>query len=236
VAEFLGAFLLILFIGFILTSNSAGGLGFTDFAVIGLLHAFVLTMLIATLGPTSGAHFNPAVTVALAALRKIRPNDAGAYIVAQLAGGIAAALVCKAVLGPPADAVDYGAVGINTKFLTSNFAGFIAEIIGTFALMWAIMGAAVHPRGDRHWAPLMIGITLGFAVMAIGPFTGAGFNPARALGPAVVGDAFHGAGTFLYVYFLGPIIGALIAAFGFEALVLRPAHLEPGTRPIDTLE
>jgi MIP family channel proteins len=236
VAEFLGTFLLVLFIGLILTSNSAGGLGFTDFAVIGLLHAFVLTMLIGTLGPTSGAHFNPAVTVALTALRKVRPPDAAAYIVAQLAGGIVAALVCKALLAAPADAVNYGAVGINTKFVTSNFAAFLAEILGTFVLMWAIMGAAVHPRGDRHWAPLIIGITLGFAVMAIGPLTGAGFNPARALGPAVVGEAFNGVGTFLYVYFLGPVIGALIAAFGFEALVLRPAHLEPGTRPIDTLQ
>jgi MIP family channel proteins len=235
VAEFVGAFLLILFIGFILVSNSGAGLGFTDFAVIGLLHAFVLTMLIATLGPTSGAHFNPAVTVALAALRKIRPADAGAYIVAQLAGGIAAALVVKVLLEAPADEVNYGAVAINAKFVSSNFAAFVAEIIGTFVLMWAIMGAAVHPRGDRHWAPLIIGITLGFAVMAIGPFTGAGFNPARALGPALVGEAFNGVGTFLYVYVLGPVIGALAAAFAFEALVLRPAHLEPGTRPIDTL-
>src|SRR5215210_9040016 len=70
VAELLGTFLLVLFIGFILASNSpaeAGGLGFTDFAVIGLLHAFVLMMLIASLGGVSGAHFNPAVTVTLGA-------------------------------------------------------------------------------------------------------------------------------------------------------------------------
>src|SRR5215210_9356560 len=69
-AELIGTFLLVLFIGFILASNSpaeAGGLGFTDFAVIGLLHAFVLMMLVATLGGTSGAHFNPAVTVTLGA-------------------------------------------------------------------------------------------------------------------------------------------------------------------------
>src|SRR5436309_194244 len=65
VAEFIGTFLLVLFIGMILTSNSPFGLGPTDFAVIGLLHAFVLAMLIATLGPTSGGHFNPAVTVTL---------------------------------------------------------------------------------------------------------------------------------------------------------------------------
>jgi MIP family channel proteins len=233
VAEFLGAFLLILFIGIVL--SDAKGLSYTDFAVIGLLHAFVLTMLIATLGPTSGAHFNPAVTVTLAALRKISPADAGGYIVSQLAGGVAAALVVKLMLASPADAAHYGAPGINADLVSSNGAAFLAEVIGTFVLMWAIMGAAVHPRGDRHWAPLIIGITLGFAVMAVGPLTGAGLNPARAFGPALVGDFFNGGGTFLFVYVAGPLVGALLAGFGFEALVLRPAHLGSGERPIDTL-
>src|SRR3712207_267751 len=76
IAEFLGTFFLVFFIVVILSVNSEEGLGYTDFAVIGLLHAFVLMMLIATLGGTSGAHFNPAVTAALAALRKIGPVDA----------------------------------------------------------------------------------------------------------------------------------------------------------------
>jgi MIP family channel proteins len=235
VAEFIGTFLLVLFIGMILTSNSPFGLGPTDFAVIGLLHAFVLAMLIATLGPTSGGHFNPAVTVTLTALRKISPADAVPYIVAQLAGAVAAALVVKVMLASPADAVNYGATGINDKLIPSDGAAFLAEAVGTFTLMWAIMGTAVHPRGDRHWAPWIIGITLGFVVMATGPLTGAGINPARAFGPALVGDAFNGAGTFLFVYIAGPVVGALLAGFGFEAAVLRPAHLEPGVRPIDTL-
>jgi MIP family channel proteins len=234
-AEFIGTFLLVLFIGMILTSNSPFGLGPTDFAVIGLLHAFVLAMLIATLGPTSGGHFNPAVTVTLTALRKISPRDAVPYIVAQLAGAVAAALVVKVMFSTPADAVHYGATAINAKFLPSKGAAFLAEAIGTFALMWAIMGTAVHPRGDRHWAPWIIGVTLGFVVMATGPLTGAGVNPARAFGPALVGHFFNGAGTFLFVYIAGPIVGALLAGFGFEAAVLRPAHLEPGVRPIDTL-
>jgi MIP family channel proteins len=235
VAEFIGTFLLVFFIGVILTNNSPFGLGPTDFAVIGLLHAFVLAMLIATLGPTSGGHFNPAVTTTLLALRKISPRDAVPYIVAQLAGAVAAALVVKVMFTSAADAVNYGATGINDKLLPSKGAAFLAEAIGTFTLMWAIMGTAVHPRGDRHWAPWIIGITLGFVVMATGPLTGAGINPARAFGPALVGSAFNGAGTFLFVYVLGPVVGALVAGFGFEVAILRPAHLEPGVRPIDTL-
>ena len=66
VAEFIGTFFLVLFVCMVVTLNSAGGLGVTDFAVIGLVHAFVLAMLVYTLGGTSGAHFNPAVTASLA--------------------------------------------------------------------------------------------------------------------------------------------------------------------------
>jgi glycerol uptake facilitator protein len=186
VAELIGTFLLVLFIGFILASNSpaeAGGLGYTDFAVIGLLHAFVLMMLIASLGGVSGAHFNPAVTVTLAALRKISWGDAAVYILLQLAGAVLAALTVNLVLTGAADATNFGAIAVNDRFVSGDGAAALAELIGTFALMWAIMGVAVNPEAERSWAPWVIGGTLGFAVMAIGPFTGAGLNPARAFGP-----------------------------------------------------
>jgi glycerol uptake facilitator protein len=110
------------------------------------------------------------------------------------------------------------------------------------------MGMAVNPGGDRAWAPFVIGATLGFAVMAMGPLTGAGLNPARAFGPALVGDAFGGGGTFLFVYVLGPIAGALLAGVGYTALVIGPQdrgtdregrvvpHPGTGERPIDKLD
>jgi glycerol uptake facilitator protein len=238
VAELVGTFLLVLFIGFILASNSpaeSGGLGFTDFAVIGLLHAFVLMMLVASLGGTSGAHFNPAVTVTLGALRKIAWADAAVYILLQFAAAVAAALVVKLVVTGAADATNYGATAVNDRFMSGNGTAFLAELIGTFTLMWAIMGVAVNPRADKSWAPLVIGGTLGFAVMAIGPFTGAGLNPARVFGPALVGSAFGGADTFLFVYLLGPLIGALLAGLGYHALVLQPREL-PARRPVERLE
>jgi MIP family channel proteins len=233
IAEFIGTFMLVLFIGIILASNSGAGLGFTDFAVVGLLHAFVLSMLVATLGGVSGAHFNPAVTVTLAALRKISPVDAAIYIVVQLIGAVAAALVVKALISGAADATNYGATGVNPKFLSSDGAGFLAELIGTFALMWAIVGTAVNPRADREWAPWIIGATLGFAVMAMGPLTGAGLNPARAFGPALVGDAFNGGGTFLFVFVAGPLVGALAAGLIYHYLILAP---QEGERPVDRLD
>jgi glycerol uptake facilitator protein len=248
VAEFVGTLLLVMFIGIIIASNSKFGLGGTDFAVVGLLHAFVLTMLVATLGGTSGAHFNPAVTVTLAALRKISTADAVIYIVLQFAGAVAGALIVKLMITGAADATNYGAPAVNPRFLSGNAAGFLAEAVGTFALMWAIMGMAVNPRGDRNWAPFVIGATLGFAVMAIGPLTGAGLNPARSFGPALVGDAFNGFGSFCFVYILGPIVGAVIAGVSYSALVIAPQDRtidregrvvpEPGRgeRPVDKLD
>jgi glycerol uptake facilitator protein len=238
VAELIGTFLLVLFIGFILASNSpaeSGGLGFTDFAVIGLLHALVLMMLIASLGGLSGAHFNPAVTVTLAALRKISWGDAAVYILLQLAGAVLAALTVKLVVTGSAEATNFGATAVNDRFVSGDGAAALAELIGTFALMWAIMGVAVNPEAERSWAPWVIGGTLGFVVMAIGPFTGAGFNPARAFGPALVGNAFGGADTFIIVYVLAPLVGALLAGVGYHALVLAPQGLR-GERPVDKLE
>jgi glycerol uptake facilitator protein len=226
-AEFLGTFLLVLFIGLILASNSKAGLGSTDFAVVGLLHAFVLTMLVATLGALSGAHFNPAVTVTLRALRKISTADAAIYIAAQLAGAVCAALLVRLVLASPADATHYGATAVNKTFVSGDAGAAAAELIGTFALMWAILGMAVNPRGDRAWAPWVIGATLGLAVMTVGPFTGAGLNPARAFGPALVGNAFGGAGSFLLVYVAAPVVGALLAGVGYRLVALEPPVAAP---------
>jgi glycerol uptake facilitator protein len=220
-AEFIGTFVLVFFICSVLTVEQ-GGLGYADFAVIGLVHAFVLAMLIYSLGSTSGAHFNPAVTTTLAALRKIAIADAGIYIVLQLAGGIAGAFVCKLLLHDPGRSpVNYGAVSVSQSILKGRGGvAMVAELIGTFVLMWSIMGLAVNPKGERGMAGLIIGATLGFAVMVIGPMTGAGFNPARALGPALAASHFGPAGTWLLAYILGPALGGLLAGFLYKVIVL----------------
>ena len=225
IAEFIGTLFLVFAIGMILSLHQATpqGLGYQDFAVIGLLHVFVLAMIVATIGGASGAHVNPAVTVALLALRKIRGADAAIYVLLQLAGGVAGALLVRVLLQDEGNAAHYGATAVSPKFLSGNTGlGFLGELIGTFMLMWAIMGTAVNPRAERSWAPWIIGGTLGFAVMIFGPLTGAGFNPARAFGPALVGDAWGGAGKWLLSYALAPIVGALAAAYAYTAVVLVP--------------
>lgn len=234
-AEFIGTFLLVLFISAILAVNSSGGIGGTDFAVIGLLHAFALMMLVYSLGGTSGAHFNPAVTVALAALRKISPLSGAVYIVVQIAGGVAGAAVTKLIMHDLGNATHLGAPAPSQIIHGKTFTASLVELIGTFVLMWAIMATAVNPRGQRAWAGWVIGATLGFAVMTFAPLTGAGFNPARSLGPAAVANAFgSGGGRFAVIYLVAPVVGALLAAVGYKLVVLDPQE-RVGERPIDKL-
>ena len=229
-AELLGTLLLVLFIGSIL--STAAGLGVTDFAVIGLLHVFVLGMLVATLGGTSGAHFNPAVTIALAAIRKIKPPDAVIYICMQLIGALLGALIVKLIFKDEGHG-SYGATGVNDKFLQGkNLSGMFVELIGTFALMWAIMGVAVNVRAEKAWAPWVIGGTLGAMVMCFGPLTGAGFNPARSFGPNLVAGGTDWSQLFVS-YAIGPIVGAVLAGFIYSAIALNPPA---GERPVDKLD
>ncbi|MBA3305437.1 MAG: aquaporin, partial [Thermoleophilaceae bacterium] len=99
VAEFVGTFALVFFITAAVSLYVSGQPGaFIDFSVIGLVHVFALFILIQIFAVASGAHFNPAVTVALTALRKIKPVDAAIYVVVQLAGGLAGALLTRALL------------------------------------------------------------------------------------------------------------------------------------------
>jgi MIP family channel proteins len=223
-AELIGTFGLVLFIVLVLTISTAppAGLGGPNFAVVGLVHAFALMLLIAALGSACGAHFNPAVTVGLLSTRRIGVADAAAYIVMQLVGAVLAVLLVKALVNGTGEAANFGAPAVTEgRFLDgSAVKGLVAEAAGTFFLMWAIMGTVVNPRGERSWGPLVIGATLGLAVMCIAPLTGAGLNPARAFGPALFGG-FGPAGDWVLAFALGPVVGAVLAANLYTVLVIR---------------
>jgi len=238
-AELLGTLMLVLFIVLVLSiaAPAPDGFGVLDFAVIGLVHAFVLMLLVASLGGVSGAHFNPAVTIALLAKRKIGGGDAAIYIACQLVGAILGALIGKALISDAADAMNVGATTISEGRFLDGAVGkaMIAEFIGTFALMWAIMAMAVNPRADRSWAPFVIGAALGLGAMTIAPLTGAGFNPARSFGPALIANEFGGAGDFLLAYVLAPVLGAVAAALAYTAIVLAPEQ-RGEMRPVDKLD
>jgi glycerol uptake facilitator len=245
VAEFIGTFALVMFITLAVSEfvrapvQQGPGLPpfqpFIDFSVIGLVHVFVLFLLIQTLAVISGAHFNPAVTAALTAIRQIRVIDAAIYVVLQLAGGVLGALATKLILNnlDNAKAVHYGAVKVSDALGHKVGLGMLVEGLGTFFLVWAIVGVAVNPQAFREWAGLVIGAALGLGVMVGGALTGAGFNPARAFGPDLVANAFDGGGRFLLVYVLAPLIGALLAAFVYMRMFVLPGKKGPfGMGPV----
>ena len=229
IAEFIGTLFLVFFITAVVSLYVAlptrlNPVPFIDFSVIGLVHAFLLFALIQTLAVISGAHFNPAITVALTVLRQIKPPDALVYIVAQLAGAVAGALLTKSLLEDEGRAVHYGIVAVSARLNEAILPGMVVEGIGTFFLVWVVVGVAVNPRATKEWAALAIGATLGMLVMVLGPLTGAGFNPARALGPAIVSGEFNGTGDFVLVYVLAPVIGGVLGAVAYHYLVIAPGQ------------
>jgi MIP family channel proteins len=225
VAEFIGTFALVFFITMVLVefvpAPVSGVRPFIDFGVIGMVHWLVLFVLIQTLAVVSGAHFNPAVTLAMVVIRQIKMADAVIYWLCQFAGGIVAALVTKALLTDEGKITHYGATILSNQ--VTVFGGICAEALGTFFLVWAIVGVAVNPQAVKGWAGLVIGGALAMGVMIMGPITGAGFNPARSFGPALVGHAFDpNAFKWLLLYVLGPAVGAVSAAVGYFYLFILP--------------
>jgi glycerol uptake facilitator protein len=227
IAELIGTLFLVFVVCTVVclyvSTGAASQVG-SDFAVVGIVHAFALFLLIIAFGQVSGGHFNPVVTIAAAAMRRIDPVDAVVYILAQLSGAVLGALLVKGILLDEGRAADYGAVAIS-PLLGGAFAGAVVEALGTFLLVLAICAVAMNPRARQEWAPWAIGTTLGFAVMIFGPLTGGSFNPARWFGPALIGDAF---GDFadIWPYLLGPLVGALVAVAVYRFIIAGPQYAE----------
>jgi MIP family channel proteins len=242
VAEFVGTFALVLFITLAVSEFAAAPVKaapgvvttqpFVDWSVIGLVHTFALFFLIQTLAVVSGAHFNPAVTAALTAIRQIRAIDAAIYVVLQLAGGVLGALVTKLILNnlDNADGVHFGAPSVTAALDGKAGLGMLMEGLGTFFLVWTIVGVAVNPDAFREWAGLAIGATLGLAVFVGGALTGGSFNPARAFGPDLVSGKFD---NFLLVYLIAPVVGGLLAAFVYMRMFVLTGKKGPfGMGPV----
>jgi MIP family channel proteins len=206
----IGTLLLVFFITSVVTLYvSVGGstqFG-SDFAVVGLVQGLTLFGVIVIFGAISGGHFNPAVTLAAATIRKISVLDAVIYIFAQLIGAVLGAYLTKLLLQENLSATHYGAGSINTGLLENKTAGAVVEGLGVFALVLVILSSVFSERSIKDWAPLAIGTTFVFLVMVGGPLTGACFNPARWFGAALVGKEWGG----VWPYLVGPIVGSLLA-------------------------
>jgi glycerol uptake facilitator protein len=191
--------------------------GLADWLAIGLAFAIVIAAAIYALGSVSGAHINPAVTIALWSTKRFPAGEAGAYIVSQLIGGVIGSLLFAASVGM--DAVTVGGLGATVPFPGIGYGqAILAEFIGTFLLMLVIMGVAVNNKAPAGFAGLVIGLTVGGVITTLGNVSGASLNTARTFGP-YVGDLLLGGKNFwIYfpIYIIGPILGAVVAAFVYD--------------------
>jgi MIP family channel proteins len=213
-AEALGTFGLV-FVGAAVVVVNGGfpnsGIGLLGIA---LAHAVVLSVMISSTMTISGGHLNPAVTIGLLVGRRIDPASAAAYIVAQLAAACVGALLVKLLL--PHLAVRNAMLGVPVIASTVTLGQAIGiELVLTFFLVSAVYGTAVSPAAPRV-AGFGIGLVLLFDILVGGPLTGAAMNPARAFGPALVANQWLGH----LVYWIGPIVGGVLAALLWEYVLL----------------
>jgi MIP family channel proteins len=208
IAEGIGTFLFFfvgagsVVLGDYMATNGGTGPGLLGVA---LAHGLVLAVLVSSLGAASGGHFNPAVTLGVAIMGKIAPARAAAYVVAQLVGALGAGLALKAVF-----AESWQPSNIGTPALGPGITPLVAigvEAVLTVLLVWAVIGTAVDGRGPKIGG-LAIGLAVAADILMGGPLTGAAMNPARWFGPAVAAGAY----ADWYVWWIGPAIGATVAA------------------------
>jgi aquaporin NIP len=183
---------------------------------VSLVFGLVIASMIYATGHLSGAHINPAVTIAFVLTRHFSPRDAAAYVTAQLAGASAAALLLLAAWGDrPADlGATVPSVGTGTALLY--------EVVLTAFLMFVIIAVATDVRAVGAAAALAIGGTVGLDALFGGPITGASMNPARSFGPALASGQWHQ----FWIYVVGPIAGAALGGFAYQ--LVRAPRTPPG--------
>jgi aquaporin Z len=205
-AEAIGTFALC-FIGILSINLDAitGAEGTTSLVTVAFAHGLTIAVMVAALGALSGAHFNPAVTAGFVATGRMAPVRGAQYVGAQVAGAALASLLLAFLFGREVVAAGTPAVANNVH----PVGGAVVELVTTFFLVLVVFGTAVDDRAPKSLFPLAIGLTVVLDIMATGPITGAAMNPARALGPALVGGMWEAH----WVYWVGPLLGAIAAAF-----------------------
>ena len=206
VAEFIGTFGLVFAgTGSIMVNDLSGGQ--VTHLGIGLTFGLIVAAMVFATGHISGAHINPAVTLAFALRRHFPWKGVPFYIVAQSAGAVASSLTLLALLG---DVAHMGA----TVPTGSDGQALGLEVVLTFFLMFVIMAVATDARAEGSLAALAIGATVALESTFAGPIAGASMNPARSLGPAVVGWTW----TSQWLYVVGPVAGAAASALVYAWL------------------
>jgi aquaporin Z len=220
IAEGIGTFALIFF--------GAGSVilylnGQLDLVGVALATGLVIAIMVSQMAHLSGGVFNPAIQIALWVTGKVPSGRTVMYIGAQLVGAAAAALLLKFLV--PTQAFDAALGGVPTLGDgISSGKGILLEAVGTFFLVWAVFATIVDDRGPfGTTAGFTIGLTITFGILAMGPWTGGAFNPARWFGPALASGHWDD----WYVWIVGPIAGGVLAGVAYWFLFLKDK--EPAT-------
>ncbi|KAM7488700.1 hypothetical protein LguiB_026184 [Lonicera macranthoides] len=218
-AEALGSFILIFCISGIMgiMQLTGGEVGLLEFAITAALTVIVVVF---SIGPISGAHVNPAVTLASAVAGAFPWSEVPLYVLAQVGGSVLATYVAKSVYG------------INPElFITRPLRGcseaFWVELIATFIILFMVASLINETQSVGQLSGFVIGVAIGLGALITGPVSGGSMNPARSLGPAIVSWKFEN----IWIYLIAPTLGSVIGALSFRALStqLRPFPLPTAT-------
>lgn len=220
-AELIGTFALVLFGCGTATIAGASGAG-----LVGIALAFGLTVVVMAyaIGPISGCHINPAITISMLVAGKIKIGDVVGYIVAQVAGAIIAAAVLNFILNGSPDYVAgewaLGANGWGEGYLGeyNTGAAFLAEALFTFIFLFVIF-AVTSENANSTMAGLAIGVTLVLIHLTAIKVTGVSVNPARSIGPAIF--AGGKALSQLWLFLIAPVVGGIIAAIVWKGMFAK---------------
>jgi aquaporin TIP len=193
---------------------------------VALAHGLAIMVLMAAIAKISGGHINPAITFAAAITGKIKISTAALYVAGQLIAAILGALLLKGIIAAP---LEHG-LGVNALGPTSEpvllledqvgggaGAGLLLEAVLTFMLVFVVFATVIDPKGLTHLAPVAVGLTYTVGQLMAIPLTGGSMNPARSFGPAVAANIW----SDHWIYWLGPLIGAGIAAIVYEFVFLE---------------
>jgi len=203
VAEMLGTFMLVFFGTGAVVANTASG-GALTLTGIALVFGLVVLALIQALGDVSGAHLNPAVTVGLWIAKRLPASAVAPYVISQCIGALLASLLLHVLF--PSD-TGLGATSPGSGLQPVQV--LVLETLLTFFLMFVILSVTVGAKEKGITAGLTIGAVVTLEIIFAGPLTGASMNPARSIGPAIVSGRLE----HLWIYLIGPLLGAGMAAF-----------------------
>ena len=211
-AEFIGTYILVFAgTGAIVVEKLTGAIGHIGIA---LTFGLVVTALIYAFGHISGAHFNPAVSIAFTVMKEFKKKELLPYILVQILGAILASITIYLLFIVEIKNLSSVAYLGATLPQGSWWQSFLFESILTFILMLIIASSAVHAKAVKSFAGVAIGFTVGLEAMFAGPICGASMNPARSIAPALISGHLES----LWIYLIATTLGAVVAVFVYNLI------------------